>query len=107
MKSNREMPVPPVVEKPLVSNEKVMTEEKSFSSKPAESDSLKVVPSSPKNGVEVVALRAGYYQCSRKVEGDTFFVPAMNKVGMWMKCVDPKLEQQRQMLLKESKKAGV
>jgi hypothetical protein len=105
------MPSPPVVEKSPASNERIVDEVKdekpSHSSEPKESDSVKVMPPPPKGGIEVVALRAGYYKCSRKVEGDIFSVPSMNKVGAWMKCVDPKLEQEHQVLLKESKKAGV
>lgn len=53
--------------------------------------------------VEVVALRAGFYQRERKVEGDKFMVASMQKLGDWMKCVDPKLEKLHQAAIKEKK----
>lgn len=56
-------------------------------------------------GIEVVALRAGFYKGSRRVQGDKFVVSSLDKVGTWMKCVDEKLEVEHQKLIKEKKKA--
>ena len=56
-------------------------------------------------GIEVVALRSGFYKGSRRVEGDKFTVPSLDKVGTWMKCIDEKLEVEHQKLIKDKKKA--
>lgn len=56
-------------------------------------------------GIEVVALRSGFYKGSRRVEGDKFTVPSLDKVGTWMKCLDEKLEVEHQKLIKDKKKA--
>lgn len=72
------------------------------SSKPKESDSIKTIPN-PKGKIDVEALRPGFFQNCRKVEGDKFSVSDMSKVGSWMKCVDPQLEKQHQVMIKEAK----
>lgn len=51
--------------------------------------------------IEVVALRLGFYKQERKMEGDAFTVPSLDKVGTWMKCVDPQLEKQHLALQKQ------
>lgn len=102
------MPIPPGVAQEEQVEEAVVAS--SFSSKPAESDSVKVMPPLSKNGIEVMALRAGFFKNARKNEGDKFTVPSMSKVGTWMKCVDPILEKEHQALMalmKEPKKAGI
>jgi hypothetical protein len=65
------------------------------------SEESEAVP--PKKGIEVIALRPGFFQQQRKVEGDKFTVVDMSKVGTWMKCVDPVLEKQHQSKMKEQK----
>lgn len=56
------------------------------------------------SGIKVVALRAGFWNQMRKVEGDEFEVPSMEKLGSWMKCMDPKVEMLHQKYLKDKKK---
>lgn len=51
--------------------------------------------------VEVVAIRAGFINNHRKKEGDVFMVPSMSKVGTWMRCTDPALEKEHQVMMKE------
>ncbi len=58
-----------------------------------------------KHGVEVIALRAGFFQQSRKVEGDRFVIPSPDRIGDWMKFADPKLEAKRQADIKAKKLA--
>lgn len=79
--------------------------EKKPDSKPQESDSLKKLPKSD-GGIEVVALRAGFFKQSRKEEGDKFKVSKMKDLGSWMKCVDPKKEKDHQAFMKKKKEAG-
>ncbi len=54
-------------------------------------------------GIQVMALRAGFYKQMRKGEGDMFEVADMEKVGSWMRCVDPRLEAEHQKILKAKK----
>jgi hypothetical protein len=72
----------------------------------AQGEVEKVVEAAPvvPSGIKVVALRAGFFNNLRKVEGDEFEVPSVEKLGAWMKCVDPKAEALRQKHLKEKKK---
>lgn len=56
-----------------------------------------------RSGIEVVATRNGVWKCARKVEGDRFMVSDMSKVGSWMRCADPKVEEQRQKMMKQVK----
>lgn len=58
-----------------------------------------------KKGVEVVAIRSGFYKKVRRAEGQIFTIPSMESLGSWMKIVDPKLELERQKKEK-AKKAG-
>lgn len=95
------MPAPPAVLKPPASNE-VEVEKPSHTSEPAEADSVRVMVA-PKGGIQVIALRAGYYKCSRKVADDKFFVSDMSKVGSWMRCIDKGLEQEHQDFMKQAK----
>lgn len=95
------MPVPPIGGQ--VSSVDQEEEIQVVSSKPAESDSIKVVKPKPAKGIEVIALQNGYFQNSRKVEGDRFFISDMSKLGKWMKCVDPKIEAQHQEIQKQKK----
>lgn len=117
-RNNRGMPMPPSAdegkmedsEKAQDESPEVQTqdtppaEEPQVSSKPPEPSSTKIVQPPKSGGIKVVALRAGYINSCRKVEGDHFEVPNMQKVGSWMKCVDPKLEAEHQRLMKEQKR---
>ena len=60
----------------------------------------------PKKGIEVVALRPGFYKKIRRGAGAIFMIEKMEQLGSWMKIVDEKLEAQRQKAEKESKSAG-
>ncbi len=94
--SNRGMPLP---------DKKVEVANVGSGAKAPEPSSVKVVAPS-KSGIEVVALRAGFFQNTRKSEGERFIVPSMDKVGTWMKCVDKKAEELHQEQI-QKKKAGV
>lgn len=63
-------------------------------------------PIDTRNGIEVVALRAGFMNQDRKVEGDKFTVPTFNDLGEWMKCVDSTLEKKHQEIIKAKKLAN-
>ena len=71
---------------------------------PSESDSDMEVPLVPAGGIEVVALRKGFFGQQRVREGDKFRVKKLESLGTWMSCVDPVMEKKRQELL-NSKKA--
>lgn len=62
-------------------------------------------PIAPSKGIEVVAMGFGFYNQSRKIEGDRFFVKSFEEVGSWMRCIDPLFEKKRVEFLK-SKKAS-
>jgi hypothetical protein len=64
---------------------------------------VKAAPVAP-SGIKVIALRPGFYANMRRVEGDQFEVSSVEKLGSWMKCVDPKAEMLRQNHLKNKKK---
>lgn len=59
----------------------------------------------PKGGIEVVALRKGFYNNNRIIPGQRFRVSAMDKLGLWMECVDPTLEKERKKMLAGKKEA--
>lgn len=64
-------------------------------------------PLVPSNGkIEVVAVRNGFFNQHRKAEGDKFFVPKIESLGDWMKCIDPVMEKERVKILKAKKKKG-
>jgi hypothetical protein len=60
-------------------------------------------PTAPSKGIEVVATGFGFYNQSRKREGDKFFVKGFEELGSWMICIDPVLEKQRQEFLNKKK----
>lgn len=62
------------------------------------------IPLVPKTGIKVIATRAGFFNQHRKAEGDKFSVPTMEKLGDWMKCVDPVLEKKRKELISKKKR---
>lgn len=75
-------------------------EEKLVEDSELEEQPLPVAKKSSKE-IEVVALRLGFYKQERKMEGDSFTVPSLDKVGSWMKCVDPQMEKQHLALQKQ------
>lgn len=54
--------------------------------------------------IEVVALRAGFYDLTRRSEGDVFTVNSMEELGSWMKCTDKEIEKVHQKMMAEKKK---
>jgi type IV secretory pathway VirB10-like protein len=54
-------------------------------------------------GIEVRASRSGFWGGYRKESGDVFTVPNMEKVGGWMVCTDPKVEELHQKQMNELK----
>lgn len=56
-----------------------------------------------KNGIEVVALRKGFYNQHRIRENDLFLVKSFEELGEWMKCVDPDLQKKHLENLKNKK----
>lgn len=97
------MPAPPANESPS-SVEPV--EGPKPDSSPAESASVQTVVPVQAKGIEVVALRAGYFNGQRKKEGDKFTISTMSKLGDWMKLTDAKAERERQIQDKAKKLAG-
>lgn len=58
----------------------------------------------PKKGIEVVALRKGFYNQNRLKEGDTFYIKSTEEFGDWFKCTDPLFEKERVKILLEARK---
>ena len=100
MSKSKGMPLPSGAAKEEKKEEK-QEESSHFEEKSKEVKQSKLLGS----GVEVVALQAGFFKSVRKSPGDKFFVPSLDKVGSWMRCVDPRAEEQAQELRK-AKKAG-
>ena len=61
------------------------------------------VPKTASSGIEVVALRKGFYNQLRISEGAKFTVTSMEKLGEWMRCVDPTIEKAHQKMIREKK----
>jgi len=121
---NRGMPAPPVGEMPSLPGEENAApelpgmEEKSSAEqlpegvdpKPllqnpkGESSSVKEVKQ-PKKGIDVVAVRPGYYRMSRRATGDEFKIVDMSELGSWMRLADPAAEKKRQDDAKAKKMA--
>jgi hypothetical protein len=55
------------------------------------------------SGVQVVAMREGFFDQKRIKEGDVFMIGNMNQLGSWMKITDAKLEAERRKKEKEAK----
>jgi hypothetical protein len=64
---------------------------------------VEVVPQKPKREIEVVATRLGYFAGVRRKAGDKFTIPSLDKSGEWMRCTDPKIEAEHQVLVKKRK----
>ncbi len=67
------------------------------------SNSSIVAPKISKSGIEVVALRNGFYNQHRLVEGNVFVVKSFEDLGEWMKCIDPDLQKKHLENLKNKK----
>lgn len=61
------------------------------------------IPIVPKNGIDVVATRKGFYNQLRLNEGDAFKINSIDELGEWMKCVDPVMEKQRKEIYNNKK----
>ena len=71
-----------------------------------EDDNDSIVPVQlVKQGIEVVAIRAGFYGQQRIVEGQSFIVKSFESLGEWMICSDKETEKKRKQFFKD-KKAG-
>lgn len=57
----------------------------------------------PKEGIEVVATRKGFYNQNRYETGDVFFVTEFVHLGEWMRCTDKQFELKRVEMLKNKK----
>jgi len=66
-------------------------------------DSVVSVSKSHSNGIEVVALRKGFYNQNRIREGEKFTVKNFEDLGEWMKCLDPDIEKEKNKFFKEKK----
>lgn len=62
-----------------------------------------VMPQAPAKGIEVVAIRKGFYNQNRIKEGDRFFIRDDKDFGEWMTCVDPVWERRRKEFYKIKK----
>lgn len=71
---------------------------------PGKSESNTIVSKISKSGIEVVAVRKGFYNQHRKKEGEKFIVSSIEKMGEWMRCVDPIMEKERQKFFGDKKK---
>lgn len=61
------------------------------------------ISEAPKGGIEVVALRKGFYNQYRIREGERFKIRSLKEYGRWMQCVESKFEKQAQEFLKAKK----
>lgn len=64
------------------------------------------IPKVPKSGIEVVAVREGFYNQMRIKKGHKFKVAKVESLGDWMTCVDPVLEKERKRRIEKKKKAN-
>jgi hypothetical protein len=61
------------------------------------------VPAAPRNGIEVVATRKGFYNQRRIKEGDEFKIRSEEEFGEWFKCKDAQFEKKRLEFVKNKK----
>lgn len=57
--------------------------------------SIMKAPSTPKKGIEVVALRKGFYNQFRINEGEKFLIRSEKDFGDWFRCTEPSFEKKR------------
>lgn len=63
-------------------------------------NSIKVMPE-VEGGIEVMAINDGFFRNHRKKPGDMFKIPSIDKVGRWMKCIEPHWEKEKEKFLKD------
>lgn len=68
-----------------------------------DNDSSVDLPKSHSKGIEVVALRKGFYNQNRIKENEKFTVKSFEELGEWMKCLDPDIEKEKNKFFKEKK----
>ena len=61
------------------------------------------IPVVTSNGIEVVAVRGGFFNQQRLSEGAEFKVKKFEQLGEWMKCKDKALERKRVEFFKNKK----
>lgn len=61
------------------------------------------IPLVPKDGIEVVATREGFYNQMRIKKNFKFKVSKMDHLGEWMSCVDPVMERERVRKIQQKK----
>ena len=107
--SNRDnMPKPKA---PAVTQEPEMPKPEAPKEPKVETLNLPIAPkveepemAAPVQGLEVVALRAGFYGSHRKVEGDKFLIKSEDEMGTWMKCSNEKVQEAFDVKIAELKK---
>ncbi len=68
----------------------------------------------PKKGIEVEALRQGWYKNFKRIPGNIFLltdskdregkvIPAEKMLGAWMKCTDPVIEKRHQKAMRDKR----
>lgn len=63
-----------------------------------------VIESKPVS-IEVIAMGPGFFKQGRKKEGDRFTVDSFDKLGSWMKCVDPVMQKKHEAEQRRKKEA--
>ena len=63
-------------------------------------------PIAPKDGIEVVATREGFFNQHRIKRGQSFKVSKVEQLGDWMSCKDPSMEKERVKRIEQKKKAN-
>lgn len=68
-------------------------------------DTSKASPPPPvTRGIEVMAMRPGFYRQNRYSVGDKFMVRGTADLGSWMRCTDPTLEKQHLRAIQDKKR---
>ena len=68
-----------------------------------EVESEVIPPAILKRGIEVRAVRKGFYRQHRKRPGDTFKIAGEEEFGEWFVCTDKRMEKRRQAFLEEKR----
>lgn len=90
-------------EETLLPPESDILEAPKYKSLEKDNDSNVSIPKPPKDGIEVVATRKGFYNQTRLNEGQKFKVRKKEDLATWMECVEPALERERIKLLNEKR----
>lgn len=70
---------------------------------PGKVDSKIDLPSAPKSGIEVVAVRKGFFNQQRVEPGVKFIIRSEKQFGDWFECIDPLYEKKRKEFYKYKK----